>query len=555
MDKKRKRDRKPDANFLPSHIGEAFQNQLVDLVDRLAENGGFKEKYLRSELLSKYCDSKTTPADVRRSSAIKKWQSVEKRNAITNRRLSIGDEDFGWTTSDIIIDDARKFISKVLGTLDQKKVFRRISHTNGASTRISRSPKAAIEKHEGKAHVSSRALGYWLMIAQNTQLSDQELEIQECSELFTVPKSTDIDRPACKEPEINMLLQRCVGGYIRQRLRQFGIDLNDQTRNQELAKTALAKGLATIDLSSASDTVTRSLVMCLLPTEWWYLLDDLRVHWTSIDGEIHYLQMFSSMGNGFTFELESLLFWALTRSICRLSGVRGTISVYGDDIIAPSRIGPRLRRVFAWFGFTVNAKKSHWSGPFRESCGKHYYDGRDVTPFYIRQPVSGKTDIIRLLNRLLVWDGYPYGCFITKEVAEFHAKWAQQIPTSLWGGSDPEDVTSLVTGHIPRKRLFRNSRKLPYNHMYGFRSWLMMTGQIPVPFGEEGFWDQYIHTFQREISEREECLSLSPSVETRYIVAAPEPFRDRSSGVYDSGEVTTWDPYMIYGVSVVPGSY
>jgi hypothetical protein len=440
----------------------------------------------------------------------------------------LGDQDFGWTTSDIIIEMTRKKILSVLGTYSVDKAFQSLSHTNGASTRIRRGPQARIEKHGGKAHVTSLALKYWYSVAAETRLSDQPLELQECSELFTVPKSTDIDRVACKEPEINMLLQRSVGSYIRKRLRYHGIDLNDQSRNQRLAAAGLAKGLCTIDLSSASDSISRSLVMSLLPTDWWSVLDDLRAHYVNIDGDIHRTSMFSSMGNGFTFELESLIFWALTISIGRLSGLpsgklKEEVSVYGDDIIAPSCLGPRLARIFNWFGFSVNPKKSHWSGFFRESCGRHYYRGLEVTPFYVREPCHSKSGMIRILNRLLQWDGSQFRCFTTPAVADFHYKWSLQVPRSLWGGDDPNEISSLVTGHHPSKRILWVPRRSKRDESLALESWFL------------------------SMEGASEVSSMESVTQGIAVYGAPECFRDRTSSCYDHGRVKTWDPYLICG--------
>jgi hypothetical protein len=464
---------KRDHDYLPTHIGESFQSELVHLTHELAKTEGFKGAYLRDELLSKYVDSSTTPADVRRQAAITKWLLVEEKNQQTNIRLLIGDEDFGWTTSDALINKAREVISSVLGKTPPEEILSTGTHTFGASTRVGRGPQAAFFKHVGKAHVTSRASGLFCLAYQNSLMSDQELEIQESSVMFTVPKSSDIDRVACKEPEINMLLQRCVGSFIRKRLKQrANISLNDQRINQRLARDAYRDNLATIDLSSASDSITRQLVVSLLPTDWWFLLDRIRVHSTIIDGETHDLEMFSSMGNGFTFELESLLFYALMRAVCWASGTKGRISVYGDDLIMPSSIAARFSRVMSWFGFVVNTKKSNWTGGFRESCGEHYYYGRTVTPFYLRGPVRKKSDIIRILNRLLVWDGYLFQMLITPSVITFHLKWSKVIPVQLHGGIDPERIDSLVTGSPPRKRLLWRGRDLTRHELGAYKYWL-----------------------------------------------------------------------------------
>lgn len=272
------------ANYLPRHICNSFESELKDLVDLLAKTEGYKGAYLQSEFLTKYVSKDTAPADVRRTRAIKKWLGVEDTNERTNTRLMFGDQDLGYVNSDALFSKARYYISKTLGACKPENIFVQGSHSNGASTRVRRSPKAAIDKHDGIAHVSSSALKHWYTFASNSRLSRQCLSIQEANVMFTVPKSTEIDRVACKEPEINMLLQRCAGTYIRNRLKRVGIDLLDQTNNQSLARKAYSSGLATIDLSSASDSISKSLVMNLLPTDWWSLLDDIRVHYTDIDG-------------------------------------------------------------------------------------------------------------------------------------------------------------------------------------------------------------------------------------------------------------------------------
>lgn len=505
-----------DANHIPDHIGESFEKELDSLVTYLSESHGTKGRYLKSMYKSKYMDPNIVSPDERRSAAIEKWLKTEVRNSRSNQRLQLGDVDLGYVHTDDLVKRTRHYIAQVLGEMDYPNVFVGGSHTNGASTRIRRGSDSAILKHTGIAHVSSSCVKHWLAFASNSVLSDQVLTLQEHSVLFTVPKATEIDRVACKEPEINMFLQRTVGSHIRRRLRRFGIDLNDQTVNQKLAREACKGHLATIDLSAASDSITRQLVYELLPFDWWSLLDDLRVKSTDVDGSIHELEMFSSMGNGFTFELESLIFWALARSIMYFSGIKGKLSVYGDDIIVPSAIAPRLMRTFSYFGFKVNSKKSYWTGPFRESCGKHYHRGYDISPFFVREPVRKKTDVIRLLNRLLEWDGRGLGFISDPQIAAFHRKWARIIPDSLHGGTDPEDPSSLVTGDSPRSRLQLKARPVDVDDSAALLCWLTSRSDGVTP------------------------LSLDPQKEGRYRIV-PQPLW---------AVRTTWRPYIVWPDSV-----
>lgn len=541
------RDKTKDPDYLPKHIARAFEDEITDLVSSFATDG-FKGMYLHREFRSKYRDPELVTPEQRRSAAIEKWLLAERRNSTTNLRLFLGDVDFGWVHSDDLLRKARSYVSDVLGELEYPAVICGGSHTNGASTRVKRSPQAAIAKHSGEAHVSSSAYKHWLMVSFGTILESQEVSIQETSVLFTVPKSTEIDRVACKEPEINMFLQRTVGDHIRRRLRKKGINLNDQTTNQRLAGTAVRDGLATIDLSSASDTISEQLVRELVPFDWFCLLDDLRVKATIIDGEYHELNMFSSMGNGFTFELESLLFWALARAIAFYSNTKGTISVYGDDIIVPCSIAPRLARVFAWLGFKVNSKKSFWTGKFRESCGKHYYCGCDVTPFYLREPVRTKRDVMRLLNRLLEWDGRGWGFFLTEEASAFHRKWSSIIPEFLWGGVDPDDPSALVTGHRPRKRLVPKNRDVEYCHSAALVCWMTVressiTGVEQRVRAEPhrvllGLPDWHVFDFSLRPTGSQElqALELTPSEKVSYKLAKQPPWANS----------TAWAPHYLW---------
>jgi hypothetical protein len=535
-------DPKRDQNYLPSHICEAFQTELGSLIEDLAKDGGFKERYLASEYFSKYCETDDASADVRSKAAISKWLAIEKRNLTTNERLLFDRPDLGYCSSEALIRKAREIVTDVLGSFDFDSVFARGRMSNGASTRVRRGPLAHIEKHGGKAHVSTTCLPYWEKFVEGTRLANLETEIQDASVMFTVPKNSEIDRVACKEPEINMFLQNCVGRHFKKCLRKYGIDLRDQTQNQRLAKSALNRGLATIDLSAASDSISSQLVIELLPVDWWFVLNDLRVHYVDIEslGVQHRLAMFSSMGNGFTFELETLIFYALLRAISFFSKSKGIISVYGDDIICPSRVAPRVQRTFFWFGFTVNSKKSHWTGEFRESCGKHYYGSLDVTPFYLREPVANKAHVIRLLNRLLVWDEC-LGSLATPKCAHFHRKWSLVIPRKLWGGQDPEDITSLVTGHRPASKLQAISGEiLPFDGSAALDAWLtersvdQKSTFHPSPFGF--WWFSRPGELDQILRSSEDCLTFEPMLEKKRYKTVPNralPY------------TTAWNPWLI----------
>lgn len=227
-------------------------------------------------------------------------------------------------------------------------------------------------------------------------------------ELFVVPKDNEEDRICEKQPTLNVFLQKGIGSELRRRLlRRCGVNLNNQGINGSLAREGSISGItATVDLSNASNSITYGVVHALLPFDWFALLDLARTRSVVLlDGRSHDLELFSAMGNGFTFELESLIFWALVKATLSVSEARGevhdqTVSVYGDDLIFAASLFDSVTEVFRVCGFRVNAKKSHISGPFRESCGYYWYSGFNVKPLRLRKYPRRRLDWIELANKI-----------------------------------------------------------------------------------------------------------------------------------------------------------
>jgi hypothetical protein len=124
------------------------------------------------------------------------------------------------------------------------------------------------------------------------------------------------------------------------------------------------------------------------------------------------------MGSALCFPLEAMVFLTivcigyadmLNRKLSSkdLEGLLPKVRVYGDDIIIPVEIVPYVVDALVRYGLVVNRKKSFWTGKFRESCGKDYYCGSDVSVTYIRRNlptqrsnVQEMLSLIALRNRL-----------------------------------------------------------------------------------------------------------------------------------------------------------
>lgn len=448
----------------PSLYG-AFRELLVH---ELSLDSSFKAQYLLSEFESKLLDpSYSDPPSVRRERAIKKWLACEDTNRATNMRLMHMDHSdvlftsrLGDTSAVHIADTAADIIRRTIGDAPS---YLRGSYSGGASTSLKRGYGTIARKYLEGTDITEGAIWHFLALTKSVAWAPRDFCLVRGNVMFTVPKSTVIDRCACKEPDHNMYVQKAIGDSIRRKLKRAGIDLNDQTPNQRLAAEGSRLGnLATVDLSSASDSVTKQLVLRLLPDEWFYLMDDCRSHETEIDGEWHLNEMFSSMGNAFTFELESLLFWAITRAVAYHSGIKGRISVYGDDIICPVEIYEPLQATLAFFGFTVNAKKSFSTGPFRESCGKHYHGVVDVSPFYVRKVPVDVSDWIHLLNNFRKWCNTSSLNICDPRYYAIWELFSEIVPPPLHGGDDLDRRDILVApGRKPLARLVRKQRTRP----------------------------------------------------------------------------------------------
>jgi len=224
-----------------------------------------------------------------------------------------------------------------------------------------------------------------------------------------VPKTSATSRMICVEPSLNMFYQLGLGAILEDRLRQsFGIDLTIQPEiNQRLARVGSLDGsLSTIDLSSASDSISLRLVENLFPRWFFELLLSLRSRCVDIDGKSHPLWMISTMGNGFTFPLQTVIFSALLKAVSDFHQGQhcgtGTFSCFGDDLICESFCFPTVVRVLGHLGFRVNTSKTFTQGPFRESCGADWFLGQSVRPVFVKK-LATPSDLLVTINRLNAW--------------------------------------------------------------------------------------------------------------------------------------------------------
>lgn len=217
------------------------------------------------------------------------------------------------------------------------------------------------------------------------------------SEFKTVPKTALTKRTICMERAVLNFFQNGVDYSIRKATTfpRNSIRFEDQGYSRAKALEASATGLlATVDFSAASDSVSWRLVCELFSRrprllEW---LDATRssVAWYEKQKTFIQLLVYAAMGSVTCFTIESLVFLAMAKTACVLSGIPAKdCVVYGDDVILPTAAYAELQEIAASLGFKLNLSKSFATGPFREACGVFAFRGYDVTtPSYPRQWVN-----------------------------------------------------------------------------------------------------------------------------------------------------------------------
>lgn len=415
----------------------------------VSEEDMYAEKYLAYNINRKAVVNPDQPVteETKESTALANFlarESVNRRinqvrtwgyNAVTGTFDSEGllDRELLYRARDIIRDligeapplrrvlDASAFGNGASATLARRDAQAQNKFVRGISTTSSLAP--FIE------HIVSRS-PIWLdtiNIAKSDVFrvsSDGKVSIRDWSTLKKVAggvmrfveKQYDVKRIIVLEPELNGYLQKGVGRVLRERLARKskyarnGMCLDTSGGlNSELARAGSLQGhIATVDGEQASDSITLALCEFLLPESWYKLCLLLRSPYVVLpNGKLHRLHMMSGMGNGFTFELESVIFYAIGLACSERSAypfAYEMVSIHGDDLTIPSDVFDYVDIAYKSAGVVVNRKKSFSEGPFRESCGGHFYNGHSVKPFFRRSSTGHvRGDWFWLSNSLQLW--------------------------------------------------------------------------------------------------------------------------------------------------------
>lgn len=370
-------------------------------------------------LLKKNQDLPGGNAQSRRDTALKKFNDAEKRCRITNKRLHYYFRRSSRIPTMVreVLATAQSISYDIFGSLTRLN-FQDILEGSGFGPGTTFTSEGVDGHHlyykvGGNQSFTDEALPYVRVMFHHRPAWKEALVTEHGTytrvrgnRIAFVPKDSATYRTIAIEPSLNVFLQKGVESYLTGRLRRFGVSLTNQGRNQSIAEKASRVPLlaSTLDLSSASDSVSIEIVRYMLPSDWFILLDDLRSHEYTLDKGSTWQRYskFSSMGNAFTFPLESAIFFSIAKACTIYSG--GDLSVlrvYGDDIIIDPKAALLLCEVLKFAGFSVNTEKSFFHGPFRETCGADYLAGVDVRPVYVKDLPRNDQQVYNLFNRLL----------------------------------------------------------------------------------------------------------------------------------------------------------
>lgn len=367
----------------------------------------------------KNADAPGSTARGRREEALTGFYKSEKKCRISNKRLRYYFNHESRMSNSLreVLGRTRDIISDIMGPLGRLQL-QHIIEESGFGPGYTFSSEELDHKHlyykaYGPHSVTKEALPYMKLWLNHSEHWKQSLCEYNCrytvvngNRIAFVPKDSSKDRTIAIEPSFNVYMQKGVDSYLKRRLRRFGVDLRDQTKNHTPAKKGSLTPLyaATVDLSAASDSVSIEVVRHLFPPLWFVLLDDLRSKSFTLDKGKSWQQYekFSSMGNAFTFPVETILFYAVAKACTVYAGGNlEPLRVYGDDIIIDPRAYCLLVEVLKFLGFQPNDAKSFAFGPFRETCGSDFLKGVDVRPVYVKTIPRNDIEVYNLFNRFL----------------------------------------------------------------------------------------------------------------------------------------------------------
>jgi len=259
------------------------------------------------------------------------------------------------------------------------------------------------------------------------------------SQVMFVPKDSRGPRVISKEPMFLLKMQMSFLDWSTEALEletNFRINFADQGKNRELAKQGSIDGkTTTADLKEASDRIRYSVALAIYGNSpvFNYFLTKVRSTHAVIKSKKSVktlrLTKLSGMGSGLTFPILAL---SIHIAVCTMISKRHAIPykevsdmvyVYGDDLIVPTMYYHHVKPALEAIGLMLNASKSFSKGPFRESCGGDFLNGKEVSPIRLKLtssklPSTSEVDHFRVVLKHRKEKVDSYRCVSTLRVTD-----------------------------------------------------------------------------------------------------------------------------------------
>lgn len=292
---------------------------------------------------------------------------------------------------------------------------------------------------------------------------DTVLKVVPGNRITFVPKDASSERSIAIEPTMNLMLQLGVDGHIRRRLKRWGVDLDSQEKNQLLAKQGSLdpskNSFVTMDLSMASDSLSLALCKNVLPPDWYDYLFKLRSPSGVLGKDIYHYEKISSMGNGYTFALESAIFTAILYAVHKADNPKFSphteFAVFGDDLICRQRLASQVVDLLGKSGFMINTEKSFFKGPIRESCGADWFKGKLIRPVFFDETPSDVMDLLVDINRLKRLLSLRWGLEESLTIAKM-SKWIPEFFRVFTGPPSNIEFDSYIHDYDPLGHGYKN---------------------------------------------------------------------------------------------------
>jgi hypothetical protein len=336
-----------------------------------------------------------------------------------------------------ILFTARGFVDRILGDFDKFEVMKRATFGKKSSVGIPKRKACEAQRYEGPITGScdqiewfERLYSLWnkpAYLYAKLRAENREVPLYsqiDALEAILVNKTWKSKRMIMPNTTIGTLYSGGLGKVIEDALRAYGYDIKTlQDTHGELARFGSITGsLVTADQSLASDNITSWLIDRICPREWASALNFGRIRKINFYGQVVETNTFSTMGIGFTFPLQTLVFLCLLLAIreqCDLDETH-VVSVFGDDMIYDVKMHDLVVDTFTKLGLVINVDKTFSEGWFRESCGRDFYRGVDVRPWHLSESMGSDVPIRR------------FEAYLYKAINGLRRRWTDlEVPCTL----------------------------------------------------------------------------------------------------------------------------